>query len=201
MASTSSCAGLKSPTPECFGTDGFSLATYGTGLKSSTPKYFVKTLIKEVKMKITGVLLALLCSTNLFAYDTNLAKEINKTFSQYSLENLNNSKILVYAETVMKMLKKGDDFIFLDIRTVEEISIVGLGTKNRLEIPFDVLFEKENLDRLPTDKPIVIICYSGSRALQAATSLEMIEFKNAKVLYGGIIALAKSDSIKNIAAE
>jgi rhodanese-related sulfurtransferase len=101
----------------------------------------------------------------------------------------------------MKMLKKRDDFIFLDIRTVEEMNIVGLRTKNTLEIPFDALFEKENLDRLPADKPIVIVCQSGGRALQAATSLEMIGFKNAKVLYGGIIALAKSDSTKNVAAE
>jgi len=155
----------------------------------------------NIEKKIAGVLLALLCSTNLFAYDADLAKEINKTFSQYSLKNLNNSKMLVDSETVMKMLKKRDDFIFLDIRTVEEMNIVGLRTKNTLEIPFDALFEKENLDRLPADKPIVIVCQSGGRALQAATSLEMIGFKNAKVLYGGIIALAKSDSTKNVAAE
>jgi rhodanese-related sulfurtransferase len=44
----------------------------------------------------------------------------------------------------------------------------------------------------------VIVCHSGSRALQAATSLEMIGFKNAKVLYGGIIALAKSDLTGNV---
>ena len=155
----------------------------------------------KIENKITGVLLALLCSTNLFAYDADLAKEINKTFSQYSLEYLNNSKMLVDSETIMKMLKKGDDFIFLDIRTPDETGIVGLRTKNTLEIPFDQLFEKENLDRLPTDKPIVIVCYSGSRALQAATSLEMIGFKNAKVLYGGIIALVKSASTKNVATE
>jgi rhodanese-related sulfurtransferase len=152
----------------------------------------------KIEKKITGVLLALLCSTNLFAYDADLAKEINKTFSQYSLEYLNNSKMLVDSETVMKMLKKGDDFIFLDIRTPDETGILGLRTKNTLEIPFDLLFEKENLDKLPTDKPIVIVCHSGSRALQAATSLEMIGFKNAKVLYGGIIALAKSVSTRNV---
>jgi len=109
--------------------------------------------------------------------------------------------MLIDADSTMKMLKKKEDFVLLDIRTPNETGVVGLRTKNTLEIPFDLLFEKENLDRLPTDKPIVIICYSGSRALQAATSLEMIEFKNAKVLYGGIIALAKSDSIKNVATE
>jgi rhodanese-related sulfurtransferase len=152
----------------------------------------------KIEKKIAGVLLALLWSTNLFAYDADLAKEINKTFSQYSLENLNNSKMLVDSETVMKMLKKGDNFIFLDIRTPNETGVVGLRTKNTLEIPFDVLFEKESLDKQPTDKPIVIVCHSGSRALQAATSLDMIGFKNAKVLYGGIIALVKSVSTRNV---
>ena len=151
--------------------------------------------------KIGVALLALLWSANLSAYDADLAKEINKTFSQYSLKYLNNSKMLIDADSTMKMLKKKEDFVLLDIRTPDETGIVGLRTKNTLEIPFDQLFEKENLDRLPTDKPIVIVCYSGSRALQAATSLEMIGFKNAKVLYGGIIALVKSASTKNVATE
>jgi rhodanese-related sulfurtransferase len=154
-----------------------------------------------IQKKIGVALLALLWSANLSAYDADLAKEINKTFSQYSLKYLNNSKMLIDADSTMKMLKKKEDFVLLDIRTPDETGIVGLRTKNTLEIPFDQLFEKENLDRLPADKPIVIVCYSGSRALQAATSLEMIGFKNAKVLYGGIVALTKSDSTMNVAAE
>jgi len=147
---------------------------------------------------VGGLLLAMLWSVDLYAYDVDMAKKINKTFSHYSLENLNNSKMLVDTETVMKMLKKKEDFLFLDIRTINEIGVVGLRTDNTLEIPFDVLFQKENLDRLPKEKAIVIVCHSGNRALQAATGLEMIGFKNAKILYGGIIALAKSDSTKNV---
>ncbi len=152
----------------------------------------------NIQKKIGVMLLALFWSVNLSAYDADMAKKINKTFSHYSLENLNNSKMLVDAETVMKMLKKKEDFLFLDIRTINEIGVVGLRTDNTLEIPFDVLFQKENLDRLPKEQAIVIVCHSGNRALQAATSLEMIGFKNAKVLYGGIMALAKSDSTKNV---
>ncbi len=152
----------------------------------------------NIEKKIGVALLALLWSVNLSAYDADLAKKINETFSQYSLKYLNDSKMLIDADSIMKMLKKKEDFVLLDIRTPDETGIVGLKTKNTLEIPFDVLFEKENLDKLPKDKPIVIVCHSGSRALQAATSLEMIGFKNAKVLYGGIIALAKSVSTKNV---
>ena len=152
----------------------------------------------NIQKKIGVMLLALFWSVNLSAYDADMAKKIHKTFSHYTLENLNNSQMMVDAETVMKMLKKEEDFVFLDIRTTNEIDIVGLRTDNTLEIPFDVLFKKENLDRLPQEKAIVIVCHSGNRALQVATSLEILGFKNAKVLYGGIIALAKSDSTKNV---
>ena len=153
------------------------------------------------KDKLMGVVLFASClGVNLFAYDTNLAHKFDETFSQYSQTYLNNSKMLIDASSVMKMLQKKEDFVLLDIRTPAEMNIVGLRTKNSVEIPFNVLFKKENLDKLPKDKPIVIVCYSGSRALQAATSLEMLGFKNAKVLYGGIIALVKSDSTKNAPA-
>ena len=164
MVLASDFAGLKFPIPERFGTDGFSLALFGTKV-SNTKVFCMNFNKKEVKMKIekkiAGVLLALLCSTNLFAYDADLAKEINKTFSQYSLENLNNSKMLVDSETVMKMLKKGDDFIFLDIRTPNETGILGLRTKNTLEIPFDVLFEKENLDNFLQTNPLSLFVTPG----------------------------------------
>jgi len=156
--------------------------------------------VKRVKI-IGAILSASLCSVNLSAYDADLVQKFDETFSQYSQANLNNSKMLIDANSIMKMLQKKEDFILLDIRTPAEMQVLGLRTKNTLEIPFNVLFKKENLDRLPKEKPIVIVCHSGSRALQAATSLEMLGFKNAKVLYGGIIALAKSDSTKNAPAQ
>jgi len=146
------------------------------------------------------VLLTSLLGIDLSAYDANLAQKFDETFSQYSQTYLNNSKILIDANSIMKMLQKKEDFVLLDIRTPAEMSIVGLRTKNSIEIPFDQLFKKENLDKLPKNKPLVIVCYSGSRALQAATSLEMLGFKNAKVLYGGIMALVKSNSTKNAPA-
>ncbi len=153
------------------------------------------------KTKWVGVLLLTsLLGVDLSAYDANLAQKFDETFSQYSRTFLNNSKMLIDADSVMKMLQKKEDFVLLDIRTPAEMNVLGLKTKNTLEIPFDHLFKKENLDRLPKDRPLVIVCHSGSRALQAATALEMIGFKNAKVLYGGIIALAQSDSTKNAPA-
>ncbi len=139
----------------------------------------------------------LFLNVNLTAYDIDLAKKFNETFSQYSQKHLNNSKMLVSSDEVMKMLQNKDKFILLDIRTPAEMDIIGLRTKNTLEIPFNQLFKKEELNKLPTDKPIIVVCHSGSRALQAATNLIILGFKNTQVLYGGIIALAKSNSTRN----
>jgi len=142
------------------------------------------------------VLTTLMCSS-VSAYDTALAAKFDETFSQYTQTFLNNSKMLVDADTVMKMLRDKEPFVLLDIRTPAEMTVVALKTPNTMEIPFDQLFKEANLKKLPAQKPIVIVCHSGNRALQAATALEMLGFKNVKVLYGGIIALAKSDSTRN----
>jgi len=148
------------------------------------------------------MILSTLClSINLFAYDATLAKHFDKTFSRYSLKYLNHSQMFVDADTTMKMIRDKRAFILLDIRTPNETSVVGIKTPNTMEIPFDKLFKKENLDKLPKDKPIVIVCHSGNRALQAATSLTILGFENTKVLYGGIVALSKSDSTKNAPIE
>jgi len=148
---------------------------------------------------VTKVLLVIvLFHLKLLAYDVDLADRFDKVFSKYTLKGLNDSKILIDADSIIKMLQNKENFILLDIRTQEEIDILGFNSKNHIDISLDLLFKKENLDRLPTDKPIIVVCHSGSRALQVVTSLEVLGFKNAKVLYGGIIALAKSNSTKNI---
>ena len=151
-----------------------------------------------MKKRLIGIsVLLTLGYSSVSAHDVALAKTFDETFSQYTQSYLNNSKMFVDADTVMKMLRNKDDFVLLDIRTPSEMEVVALKTSNTLEIPFDKLFKEKNLKRLPSKAPIVIVCHSGNRALQAATALEMIGFKNAKVLFGGIIALAKSDSTKN----
>ena len=64
-------------------------------------------------------------------------------------------------------------------------------------IPIKDLFKKVNLDKLPTAKPIVVVCHSGSRATLAAVGLIRIGFKNIHVLKGGLVALAIDNTPKN----
>jgi len=95
------------------------------------------------------------------------------------------------------MLKEKKEFTFLDVRTDGENAILSMSGENALHIPINILFKKENLDKLPSDKPIVVVCHSGTRATLAAMGLKRLGFKHIHVVKGGMIALAKANNPKN----
>ncbi len=150
-----------------------------------------------IKRIAGSVLLTGILSTNVLAYDTAQAETFNKAFSHVTQANAAKSKLMVEGNEALKMLRDKKKFIFLDIRTPGEMAVLGLKTDNTLEIPLEHLFEKKNLDRLPTDRPIIIVCHSGSRAKMAVMNLKMIGFKNTRVLKSGMVGLAISDNPKN----
>lgn len=108
-----------------------------------------------------------------------------------------NSKLFIEAEETLKLLNEGKKFTYLDIRTRGEESIITLSAKNSIFIPIEDLFKKESLDKLPKDEPIMILCHSGTRATMAAMSLKQIGFKQARVVKGGLVALADANNPKN----
>jgi len=56
--------------------------------------------------------------------------------------------------------------------------------------PVDDFFTEANLSRIPTDRTVVVVCMSGTRATAAGTALRHIGFENVFVLKGGFKALA-----------
>ncbi|HVM72893.1 MAG TPA: rhodanese-like domain-containing protein [Anaerolineales bacterium] len=72
----------------------------------------------------------------------------------------------------------------LDVRTQDEYNQSHL--KGSMLIPLDQL--SEQLDKLPRDKDIVVICHSGARSLSAAVLLQQKGFKRVSYLEGGLIA-------------
>ena len=145
----------------------------------------------------TGVFVVAILLTNSFAYDEILAAKMDKTFSKVTQKNIIKSKSVIENKELFKMLRERKKFVFLDVRTEAEMAIVGLKTKNTLEIPLEHLFEKKNLDRLPTDELIVLICHSGSREKKAIMSLKMLGFKNIRLMKGGLVGLAQGNTAKN----
>lgn len=133
-----------------------------------------------------------------FAYDEALAKKFDSFFSQMTQEVLAIAPCQVTPEKVLEMLNKNEDFYILDIRTPAEQNFVGFTFKNAIHIPMNEVFKKSNLDKLPKDKTIVVICHSGTRAAPTTMALRMIGFEKAVMLRGGISALAQAVTPKTM---
>ncbi|MBN2781661.1 MAG: rhodanese-like domain-containing protein [Campylobacterales bacterium] len=148
------------------------------------------------KILLSTILTALLgVSAN--AYDADKAKNFDGFFSKMTQEACANSKLFIDATETMKMIKDNEDFLFLDVRTKGEHSVLAVVIENSIHIPLEDLFKKESLDKLPKDKTIVITCHSGTRATMAAMSLKQVGFKQTRVLKGGLVALADANDPKN----
>jgi rhodanese-related sulfurtransferase len=125
-----------------------------------------------------------------FSYDAELAQKMDALFSQLSPEVLKQKPCQIDANQLFEMIKKKEDFVILDVRTPQEQSITGITWKNTLNIPMHEVFKPENLNKLPKDKKIVVICHSGDRAAAVVTGLRAVGFNNAYHLKGGIKELA-----------
>jgi rhodanese-related sulfurtransferase len=125
-----------------------------------------------------------------FSYDAELAKKLDAMFSQMTPEVLKQRPCQIDANQLFEMIKKKEDFVILDVRTPQEQSIMGITWKNTLNIPMHEVFKPENLNKLPKDKKIVVVCHSGDRAAAVVTGLRAIGFNNAYQFKGGIKELA-----------
>jgi len=150
-----------------------------------------------MKKLIFSSLAISLLTINAMAYNTEKAEELSKFYSHMTQKACSSSKLFIKADEVMKMLREKKEFLMLDVRTDGENAVLSLSGKNSLHIPINVLFQKENLNKLPTKKPIVIICHSGTRATLSAIGLKRLGFKKIHVLKGGMVALAKANNTKN----
>jgi len=131
------------------------------------------------------------------AYDNTKAASLNNFYSNFTHKACANSKLFIEAEEVINTIVKKQDYVLLDLRTKAEKSVVSISDKNSLNIELKDLFKKESLDKLPKDKTIFVVCYSGTRAVLAAPGLLQLGFKNIQVIKGGFVALAKANTVKS----
>jgi monothiol glutaredoxin len=80
-------------------------------------------------------------------------------------------------------LDRGDDLLLVDVRTPSERAIASI-ERGR---PFDDELRDE-LERGPRDRPIVVYCHHGVRSLSAAEGLASAGFRDVSNLVGGIEA-------------
>ena len=150
-----------------------------------------------IKKYMFSTLATTLFSLSANAYDAVKAESLDTFYSHMTQKACADSKLFTTGEDVMKMFREKSKFTLLDVRTPGENAIVSVTSSNALHIPVEKLFAKANLDKLPTDQPIIIICHSGTRATMVAMGLKQIGFSNVQVLKGGLIALANANNPKN----
>jgi rhodanese-related sulfurtransferase len=146
----------------------------------------------EYKSLIAGGL-AVLISFGVAAadYDVQLAQSYARLFEPVAGAKAGKALHLVKPEGLVKDLQAGKPIVALDIRTPNEFGVLGITLPETLAIPANEVFNPGNLDRIPQDRTVVVVCQSGTRAVAAGTGLRHIGFDNVYVLKGGIMALAK----------
>ena len=145
------------------------------------------------------LVLSVLCSSGAWAHDGDMAAKIAPITAKMDHAGLAKGGSKISTENYLAMFTKNEKMTVLDVRTPAEVRVVAI--PGALTIPMDQLMKKENLDRLPTDNKIVVVCHSGSRAVVAAALLKAIGFGNVSCLDGGLSALANAATPKALPVE
>ncbi len=146
--------------------------------------------MKRICIFLLVSLAALLLAQTTWAYDAESARAFAQMFEPVRGVKAGKALHMIRPEQLVERVKKGEHIVALDVRTPAESGFHGMTMPDTLAIPIDQLFLPENLDRIPTDRPVLVVCKSGTRATAACTGLRYIGFENAYVLKGGIGALA-----------
>lgn len=144
--------------------------------------------MKALGWLVVPVLFAV--SGMVYAYDAEMAAKIHaNATSKLDQQALSTGACKITSDKLLDMMRKKEPLVLLDVRTPAERNVIKLGEPGAVQVSLDQLFVADNLDMLPTDKPIVVICHTGARAAAAAILLRSIGFENARFLKGGMVEL------------
>jgi len=143
-------------------------------------------LLQQVIVIIAAMLLAAPVGAYYRALATTYAEMFETVAGPMAGKNLH----LMNAEKFVAAVRKGEKITAVDIRTPGETRFFTANLPGHKSIPLAELFQRHNLDSLPEDGKIVILCKSGTRASAAVAALRHVGFENAYVLKGGFKALA-----------
>ena len=87
---------------------------------------------------------------------------------------------------VKEKLDRGDDFVWLDVRSPAEYEQMRIEDPRIKLIPLGML--RRRLNELPRDKEIIAFCKLSLRGYEAQTILEGAGFTNVKFMDGGVVA-------------
>ena len=145
--------------------------------------------MKRTYILLLSFLAALLFSPAAWAYNDDMARSYAKMFESVHGMQAGKALHMIKPDGLVERIKKGKAIVTIDIRTPAEFGFYGMTMDDAMAIPINELFKQENLKRIPTDKMVLIVCKSGTRATAAGTALRHIGFNNVYVLKGGLGAL------------
>ena len=142
---------------------------------------------------ISGIVIAVVAfavSMPAAAYDAGMAASYARLFDKVDGAKAGKALHLLKVEDFVAKIKAREPLVGLDVRTPREADVFTVAIPGSLAIPLNELFRSENLDRLPTDRAIVVFCKSGTRATAVGTALRHVGFDNVYILKGGFKALS-----------
>ena len=124
-----------------------------------------------------------------WSYDAEMAASYAKLFAPVEGAGAGKALHLMKPDAFLNKVNAKESLVTLDVRTPAEVSVFTSIMPGSLAIPISELFSEYNLARIPTDRTVVVLCKSGTRATAAATALRHIGFENVYILKGGFNAL------------
>ena len=125
-----------------------------------------------------------------WSYDSAMAESYAQLFAPVEGAKAGKALHLLNPEEFVDKVNAGETLVALDVRTPAEMRVFSATLAGSLRIPINELFRKANLDRIPTERTVVVLCQSGTRATAAGTALRHIGFENVYILKGGFKALS-----------
>jgi rhodanese-related sulfurtransferase len=135
------------------------------------------------------IALAVTVSAPAWSYDTAMAESYAALFAPVKSAAAGKALHMIKPDAFLEKVKTQEPLVALDIRTPAETDVFSATLPGTLIIPLNELFTEANLARIPTDKTVIVLCKSGTRATAAGTALRHIGFENVYVLKGGFKAL------------
>jgi len=121
-----------------------------------------------------------------------VAKNADEFLSLMTRDVQKRGDIRISAKALVKKMMKGEKLTLIDVRTPEEQALTRV--PGALRIPMTDIMK--NLDRIPTDGTVVVICHSSPRAIIVTTALRILGYNNVYALKGGIMAIANLNAKK-----
>ncbi|MEZ6084616.1 MAG: rhodanese-like domain-containing protein [Phycisphaerae bacterium] len=106
---------------------------------------------------------------------------------------------IIAAEDLFDLLNDGDetnDPFIISVRARKPMPLV---TSSAINIPWKTIAQEANLKRIPTDRDIVVYCYTGHTGGLATTVLNVLGY-NAKNMKFGMVAWTKDADIRATSA-